>query len=42
VALDGRRIRLVGLGVSNLMDSADGEAAQEEGDLPQMSLWEDD
>jgi len=39
VALDGRRIRLVGLGVSNLTDEESSEPTRDEGDTPQMSLW---
>jgi DNA polymerase-4 len=40
VPLDGRRIRLVGLGVSNLADEHDEELPREEAGTPQMSLWD--
>ena len=40
VALDGRRIRLVGLGVSNLEDEEGGEPKRQDRELPQMSLWD--
>ena len=40
VALDGRRIRLVGLGVSNLVAEKDRERTRDESDEPQMTLWE--
>jgi DNA polymerase-4 len=39
VALDGRRIRLVGLGVSNLADEDGRESTRDGDDTPQMSLW---
>jgi DNA polymerase-4 len=38
--LDGRRIRLVGLGVANLVDEDGEEQLREEAETPQMSLWE--
>ncbi len=41
VPLDGRRVRLVGLGVSNLEDEGDGEPSRDDFHTPQMSLWEE-
>jgi DNA polymerase-4 len=40
VPLDGRRIRLVGLGVSNLVDEEGAELARGDEETPQMSLWD--
>jgi len=41
VALDGRRIRLVGLGVSNLADEESSEQTRDDSGTPQMSLWDE-